>query len=72
MKQPKILKLTKDLKGHHTKDDIKITNKHMKKSSTLYVIQEMQNKTIMSNDYTPIRVAQTQTVTAPQAGEAVE
>ena len=32
----------------------------------------MQNKTIMSNDYTPIRVAQTQTVTAPQAGEAVE
>ena len=44
----------------------------MKKCSTLYVIQEMQNKTIMSNDYTPIRVAQTQTVTAPQAGEAVE
>ena len=44
----------------------------MKKCTTLHVIQEMQNKTIMSNDYTPIRAAKIQTLTIWNAGEVVE
>jgi len=44
----------------------------MTKCSTLHVIQEMKNKTIMSEDYTPIRAAKIQTLLIPNAGEVVE
>lgn len=37
--------------------DIKIVYTHRKRYSTLYVIREMQNKTVTRYRYTPVRMA---------------